>query len=269
MEVILETQLQLSIRWDLLALDGILNMVSLTYLFAPTWAHNFCRERLAPVVVTNMSSSDSQQNQGSSSQDTTSYLRSAPFSSGLNSSTSNDNAVTASDVLTGAFDPARLHPMADLRDNLEYLMLDDDKTNELPGAGTALPSRGWSDDLCYGTGTTYLSGLAIGGMWGLREGARRPLAVSNARLRINSVLNSVTRRGSFMGNSAGVLALVYNGINSSIDALRGKHDVFGSMAAGGLSGALYKSTAGVRPALAAATLMTGLAGGWSYVKKAV
>lgn len=42
-------------------------------------------------------------------------------------------------------------------------------------------------------------------MWGLREGARKPLAVSNARLRINSILNSVTRRGTFMGNSAGCL----------------------------------------------------------------
>ena len=50
-----------------------------------------------------------------------------------------------------------------------------------------------------------LPGLALGGLWGFREGARRPLAVSNARLRINSILNSVTRRGTFIGNSAGVL----------------------------------------------------------------
>jgi hypothetical protein len=48
-------------------------------------------------------------------------------------------------------------------------------------------------------------GLALGGLWGVREGARRPLAVSNSRLRINSILNSVTRRGTFIGNSAGVL----------------------------------------------------------------
>ena len=85
------------------------------------------------------------------------------------------------------------------------------------------------------------------------------------------------------------LALAYNAINSTIDGVRGKHDAFGSMAAGGLTGALYKSTgvfssfswisiqrlrhvliiAGVRPAFAAATIMTGLAGVWSYVKKAV
>lgn len=35
---------------------------------------------------------------------------------------------------------------------------------------------------------------------------------------------------------------MYNGINSSIDAMRGKHDILGSMGAGGLTGALFKST---------------------------
>jgi mitochondrial import inner membrane translocase subunit TIM23 len=39
-----------------------------------------------------------------------------------------------------------------------------------------------------------------------------------------------------------VAALAYNAINSSIDGIRGKHDVFGSMAAGAFSGAIYKST---------------------------
>jgi import inner membrane translocase subunit TIM23 len=111
--------------------------------------------------------------------------------------------------------------------------------------------------------------LALGGAWGLREGSRRPLAVSNTRLRINSVLNSVTRRGTFIGNSAGVLALVYNGINSTIDGVRGKHDVLGSVAAGGVTGALYKSTAGVKPAVVAAAFMSGAAGIWSIVKKNV
>ena len=120
------------------------------------------------------------------------------------------------------------------------------------------------------------TGLGFGGLWGLREGAARPLAVSNARLRLNSILNGVTRRGTFLGNSAGVLgrlfsvlvvphcaysahmipfvppfplylttffvALIYNIVNSSIDSWRGRHDVWGGMAAGGLCGAVYKST---------------------------
>ena len=52
-------------------------------------------------------------------------------------------------------------------------------------------------------------GLALGGAWGFREGAGRQLAVTNARLRINSILNSVTRRGTFLGNSAGVLGMIH------------------------------------------------------------
>ena len=109
---------------------------------------------------------------------------------------------------------------------------------------------GWSDELCYGTGATYLSGLAFGGLWGLREGYARPLyknlastvngtlkpqastlAAAQAsaataaaspsstsqpitrqrmqsapfRLRLNTVLNAMTSRGSFVGNNAGVL----------------------------------------------------------------
>ncbi|QRV74052.1 Tim17 domain-containing protein [Ceratobasidium sp. AG-Ba] len=90
--------------------------------------------------------------------DAAAYLRSASFS--RNEGSTPGTAVTASDLLNAAsFDPSRLHPMAGLGDKLDYLALDDEKTNSLPGAGTALPSRGWSDDLCYGTGTTYLSGV--------------------------------------------------------------------------------------------------------------
>ncbi|KAI0319627.1 Tim17-domain-containing protein [Amylostereum chailletii] len=216
-----------------------------------------------------MSSSSTSQNQATSSQDPTAFLKQAELSTRDAPGAPMPESVTASDLLLGAYDPAKLHPLAGLGDQVDYLLLEDDKLRDLPGSETAIPSRGWSDDLCYGTGTMYLGGLALGGAWGLREGARRPLAVSNSRLRINSVLNSVTRRGTFLGNSAGVLALAYNGINSTIDGVRGKHDALGSMAAGAITGALYKSTAGVKPALAAATVVSGLAGAWSYVKRHV
>ena len=90
------------------------------------------------------------------SQDTTDVLRNATFSHPDGPAAS----VTAADLLLGgAYDPAKLHPMSGLSDNLDYLLLEDDKVNDLPGSGTAIPSRGWSDDLCYGTGTMYLTGL--------------------------------------------------------------------------------------------------------------
>ncbi|TFK25594.1 mitochondrial import inner membrane translocase subunit tim23 [Coprinopsis marcescibilis] len=206
--------------------------------------------------------------EASSSKSATDYLQNAQFQRPDLPPVS-ETPVTSSDLLLAAYDPTRLHPLAEIGDKLDYLLLDDEKTNDLPGAGTAIPSRGWSDDLCYGTGTMYLSGLALGGVWGVREGARRPLAVSNTRLRINSVLNSVTRRGTFIGNSAGVMALLYNGINSSIDAFRGKHDTAGSMTAGAITGALFKSTSGIKPAIVSASIVSGMAGVWSLVKKSV
>ncbi|KIY67991.1 Tim17-domain-containing protein [Cylindrobasidium torrendii FP15055 ss-10] len=198
-------------------------------------------------------------------------LKTGAASSGSTSFAPSDDSagpISANDLLLGAYDPTRLHPMADIGDKLDYLLLDDDKIVSTP-EDSALPSRGWSDDLCYGTGTMYVGGLTLGGLWGIREGLSKHLAVSNARLRLNSVLNSITRRGTFMGNSAGVLALGYNGINSTVDAVRGKHDVFGSMGAAALTGALFKSTAGVKPALTAGIFMSGVAGGWSYLKRIV
>lgn len=90
--------------------------------------------------------------------DATAFLRSASFSRGQTAPPATE-AVTAADLLNASsFDATKLHPMAQLGDSLDYLVLDDDKRNQLPGAETALPSRGWGDDLCYGTGTTYLSG---------------------------------------------------------------------------------------------------------------
>ncbi|RSH90162.1 Mitochondrial import inner membrane translocase subunit tim23 [Saitozyma podzolica] len=179
-------------------------------------------------------------------------------------------APSALDTFSAAYDPSKLHPLAGLGDNLDFLQLEEDKLTDVHGAQSVLPSRGWTDDLCVGTGTTYLSGLAVGGMWGFREGLARPLG-NNAsfKLRLNSVLNGCTRRGSFLGNSLGVLAIFYNIANSSMDAFRGKHDALNSMAAGAISGALYKSTAGLRPAMVGAGLMTAAAGGWSYFKTAV
>ncbi|CCO28414.1 Mitochondrial import inner membrane translocase subunit tim23 [Rhizoctonia solani AG-1 IB] len=106
----------------------------------------------------NASNSSSDSNSGIGRDDAATYLRNASFSRGDGSATPGA-AVTAADLLNAtSFDPSRLHPMAGISDKLDYLALDDEKTNALPGAGTALPSRGWSDDLCYGTGTTYLSG---------------------------------------------------------------------------------------------------------------
>lgn len=160
-------------------------------------------------------------------------------------------------------DPSQLHPLAGLnKDTLDYLSLDDTALSDLPGSHSALPSHGFTDDLCYGTGTTYLAGLTLGGARGLYEGLQKS-AGEPPKLRLNSVLNTVTRRGPFLGNSAGVVAICYNCINSYIGYLRGKHDAANTIAAGGLSGMLFKSTRGLRPMMISGGIVASVAGVWA------
>lgn len=66
-----------------------------------------------------------------------------------------------------------------------------------------------------------------------------------------------------MGNNAGVIAMVYNGINSYIGYLRGKHDTANSVAAGALSGVLFKSTRGPRQMMISGSLVATVAGTWA------
>jgi import inner membrane translocase subunit TIM23 len=160
-------------------------------------------------------------------------------------------------------DPSQLHPLAGLnKDTLDYLSLEDSALSDLPGSQSALPSRGFTDDLCYGTGTTYLAGLSLGGAWGLQEGLRKS-AGESPKLRLNSVLNSVTRRGPFLGNSAGVVAICYNCTNSYIGYLRGKNDAANTIAAGAISGMLFKCTRGIRPMMISGGIVASVAGAWA------
>ncbi|KAI2230286.1 Mitochondrial import inner membrane translocase subunit tim23 [Ophidiomyces ophidiicola] len=166
-------------------------------------------------------------------------------------------------------DPSELHPLAGLKqETLDYLTLEDSAFNELPGSQSALPSRGWSDDLSYGTGTTYLTALSIGGLWGLTEGLKKTPPTAPPKLRLNAVLNSVTRRGPFLGNSAGVMAMVYNGINSTLGYARGKHDAVNSIVAGALSGMLFKSTRGLRPMVISGGIVASIAAAWTVTRRA-
>ncbi|KAL4875088.1 Tim17/Tim22/Tim23/Pmp24 family-domain-containing protein [Aspergillus karnatakaensis] len=167
-------------------------------------------------------------------------------------------------------DPSSLHPLAGLnQDTLDYITLEDSALDQLPGSQSVLPSRGWSDDLCYGTGTTYITALAMGGVWGMAEGLSRTPASAPPKIRLNGVLNSITRRGPFLGNSAGVVAMVYNGLNSFAGYARGKHDAANSIAAGAVSGMVFKSTRGVKPMLISGGIVAGIAGVWSVAKKAI
>lgn len=176
-------------------------------------------------------------------------------------------AVTDANSFLGAAslpDASQLHPLAGLnQQTLDYLSLDESTLSELPGGQSILPSRGWSDDLCYGTGSVYLAALTTGGAWGLIEGLNRTPASVAPKIRLNSVLNTVTRRGPFLGNSAGVVAMCYNGINSTIGYYRGRHDAGSSVAAGVLSGMIFRSTKGLKQMVISGTVVGSIAAAWA------
>lgn len=219
-------------------------------------------------VPSSSSSSSSSSGSGSGSSTSSSSPQRTHDPTATFSNTTFDPS-SAQDVSSFLNDPAlpdasQLHPLAGLnQQTLDYLNLEESALSDLPGSRSALPSRGWSDDLCYGTGVTYLTALSIGGAWGMVEGLNRLPPSAPPKLRLNSVLNAVTRRGPFLGNSAGVLAMVYNGINSLIGHYRGKHDAANSIAAGALSGMLFKSTRGLRPMMISGGLVASTAGAWA------
>lgn len=130
---------------------------TLKITLAPSEAKFLARPRYTFTFTFLLMSSFQNQDSSTTTQnnDPAATLRTARYS--MDSSSTAAESVTASDIFS-ALDPAKLHPLAQISDQLDFLNLEEDKTNELPGATTAIPSRGWGDDLCYGTGTTYLSG---------------------------------------------------------------------------------------------------------------
>ncbi|AWU77017.1 hypothetical protein CAS74_000948 [Pichia kudriavzevii] len=180
-----------------------------------------------------------------------------------------------------AFDASKLHPLAGLDKELEYLDLDDEKLNTIEGTGNGiLPSRGWNDDLCYGTGVLYLGGLGLGGLIGLNEGFKNlppgtkdlttgKIKPAPFKLKLNTVLNQVTKHGPHVGNSAGTLGLLYNVFDSILDRYRGKHDDYNSLASGALAGAFFKSTSGLKAMTYSSGLMTLAAACWCGFKRAI
>ncbi|KAJ8653895.1 hypothetical protein O0I10_010462 [Lichtheimia ornata] len=171
-----------------------------------------------------------------------------------------------------SFDAAKLQPMS-VQGGIDFLQVEDQYGGGGSGAGAGVvgggaslaPSRGWTDDLCYGTGTTYLAGLTLGGAYGMAEGLKKSAqqGPQNMKVRLNTTLNTITRRGPGLGNAVGVIAMMYNGTTALIDYSRGKHDIFSSIGGGAIAGAIFKSTAGPRVMAMSSGICAAVAGVWS------
>lgn len=167
----------------------------------------------------------------------------------------------------GALDTSRLHPLAGLEKGVEYLDLEDDQLTDVENGLSIIAARNWRDNLCYGTGTMYLLGLGIGGTYGFAEGVQSLPLNASGKLKLNTILNHITKRGPYLGNSAGALALIYNLTDSTIDHFREKHDDWNSLAAGAFTGAVFRSGSGVKPMAYSMALTTLGAGAWCALKR--
>lgn len=102
------------------------------------------------------------------------------------------------------------------------------------------------------TGIFWLGGFAGGGIYGIREGLGN---VPNAttRMKVNAIMNGISRSGSKVGNSLGVIAFThtmmgYVGDELHLDDLTGSEYAVPAFA-GFATGIFYKSTTTPRGAL--------------------
>lgn len=111
--------------------------------------------------------------------------------------------------------------------------------------------RSWSENLAYYTGACYLAGSLAGAAKGLVDGVRALEPGDTMKLRVNRILNGSGHAGRKFGNRAGVIGLLYSGMESGVEKIRDTDDIVNSVVAGLGTGAVYRAAAGVRSAAVA------------------
>lgn len=96
-------------------------------------------------------------------------------------------------------------------------------------------------------GSSVMIGAGIGGVAGFYNGIKATnLAQQTGKLRRTQLLNHVMKQGSATANTFGTIAVLYSAFGVLLSLARGEDDEFNTIAAGGATGLMYKSTAGLR-----------------------
>jgi len=96
-------------------------------------------------------------------------------------------------------------------------------------------------------GGSVMTGAFLGGVNGVYTGLRdTSLAGHQGSVRRTQVLNFITKRGAVSANALGVVALMYSSFGVILSLVRGTDDELNTLTAATLTGALYKSSAGLR-----------------------
>ncbi|CAO1353938.1 unnamed protein product [Diamesa hyperborea] len=99
-------------------------------------------------------------------------------------------------------------------------------------------------------GSSVMIGGGIGGIAGFYNGVRATnLAAQTGKLRRTQLLNHVMKQGSATANTFGTVAVMYSAFGVLLQFARGEDDDINTVLAGGATGLLYKSTAGLKKCL--------------------
>ena len=145
---------------------------------------------------------------------------------------------------------------------IEYLFIDENpfatKPNKRPsGTFGPLPMRTGFDKLLYGCGAAYLAGLTYGGVYGTIRGLQTA-QLNTFNVRMNSILNQSTRYGPWAANSMGIMTMGWAIIDNTLEALRGTNDYYNHIGSAFLSGFIFKSTAGLKPAFLTGSILASI-----------
>eukprot|EP00835_Amoeboradix_gromovi_P005245 NODE_476_length_7980_cov_0.328258.p4 type:complete len:188 gc:universal NODE_476_length_7980_cov_0.328258:6851-6288(-) len=132
--------------------------------------------------------------------------------------------------------------------------------------GTFVPSRNFSDDLCYGVGFSYLTGAIAGSVWGLWHGLRMPLPTKSLPVRYTTILNQLTSKGPFLANRLGSIVTIYNISRASLTEL-GLNNNLSTVIGSIFSGAVVRAPYGLKASVSSAGVC-GVAGlTWLFINR--
>ncbi|CAB1338133.1 unnamed protein product [Coregonus sp. 'balchen'] len=136
----------------------------------------------------------------------------------------------------------------------------------------ASKTRGRFELAFFTIGGCCITGAAFGTVNGLRMGLKETREMGWTKPRNVQILNMVTRQGASWANTLGSVALLYSIFGVAIEKARGAEDDINTMAAGTLTGMLFKSTGGLKGVARGGLVglaMSGayaLYGNWNHIR---
>lgn len=124
-----------------------------------------------------------------------------------------------------------------------YLVQDSDEFILPTGANK---TRGRFELAFFTIGGSCITGAALGTLNGLRMGITETRDMAWSKPRNVQILNLITRQGASWANTLGSVALLYSVFGVAIEKARGAEDDLNTIAAGTLTGMMYKSTSGLK-----------------------